>query len=117
MLGNILVGAGVVWGLTTLVVCPVSRSLLRRRLHSPEFVRAHGGPASEAAAAELERLVNRCCIRTHLVVLGVAELASRFLGHWFAGALNKAGDLAGIVTSVGTKLIVAAARFNWPTSL
>jgi predicted metal-binding transcription factor (methanogenesis marker protein 9) len=62
MLGNILVGAAVVWCLTALVVCPVSRSLLRRRLHSPEFVRTHGGPASESAAAELERLVNRCCI-------------------------------------------------------
>jgi hypothetical protein len=114
MLGNILVGAAVVWCLTALVVCPVSRSLLRRRLHSPEFVRTHGGPASESAAAELERLVNRCCIRTHLVVLGVAELASRFLGHWFAGVLDRAGDLADVALSVGSTLMAAAARLNWP---
>ena len=100
-----LIGTGIVWGLTALLVVPIAKALTLRKLKQAEIHPAVNDVKSKTMTITDEEIDTGYFILTDIVVLGVAGLLIGWVVGWFFigiawHAKNWPGLIAFIITSI-----------------
>ncbi len=99
-----LIGTGIVWGLTALLVVPLARALTQRksRMMPPSI----GDGASKVTSTEVEEINTGYFILADVVVLAVAGLVIGWVTGWFfIGITWRARNWPGLIAFIIASLI------------
>ena len=106
---DVLIGTGIVWGLSALLVIPIASALTRRKSKRPQLSIDGGQSATiggEATGAEID---TGYYILADVMVLGVAGLMLGFIFGWFfIGITWHAKNWPGLIAFIVASLIGSA---------
>ena len=115
---GILIGTGILWALTFLVVRPITNFLVSKKLTTPEYSYLLSEELSEENQKKIKELVTHCFILTDIIVLGIAGLIGGLLGYWFIGIAFGGKHWPGMLTFIVMSFLGLGIRtlFFWWTS-
>ena len=108
---NIIIGTAILWGLSALLVVPLARFWLGRKLEEPAYARLQGAELSESDQSTVNSLATRYYIMADVLVLGTAGLIGGLLGYWFIGLSFETKGWPGMIAFIGASFLgVSMAR-------
>ena len=102
---NIIIGTAILWGLSALVVVPLARFWLGRKLEEPAYARLQGSELSESDQSTVNRMATQYYIMADVLVLGTAGLIGGLLGYWFIGLSFEAKGWPGMIAFIGASFL------------
>jgi hypothetical protein len=104
-MGNIIVGTAILWGLTSLIVLPLTKMSVTRRLAEEGVNEASEERLSEDAKKQWQGIYNRYYMTWDVVVLGIAGLIGGLLGYYFIGLSLEARGWPGMLAFIGASFL------------
>ena len=106
-----LIGTGIVWGLSALLVIPIARALTRRNSKRSQSSVEAGDSATAVSQAQVEEIDTGYFILADVMVLGIAGLLlGLVLGWFFIGITWHARNWPGLIAFIVASLVGSALR-------
>lgn len=107
---GIVIGTGLLWGLTFIFVLPLTHILLQRKLAQPAYAHLNGTELSKESEAKLDWLQTRCYMLGDVLVLFTAGLILGLLGHAFVAFATRWASWPGVIAFVSASFLGVTIR-------
>ena len=108
---GILLGTGILWGLSAILVAPLTNYLVSRKLTQPAYAHISGNMEVATEQPEFNGLATRCYILVDTLVLGIAGfLFGAILGWYFIGISFNARGWPGMIAFIVASIMGASIK-------
>jgi len=107
---NFLLGTGILWGLTLLLVVPLADYLLGRRLARPDCAHLRGEELGDEEKQALQAMATKYYVLADVLVLGAAGFVGGLLGYSLIGVALDDRNWPGMIALVTSSLLGLAVR-------
>jgi hypothetical protein len=97
---NILIGTAILWGLTSLIILPLTKMSFSRRITEEGLNETSISAMSEETKKQWQSIYNQYYMFWDVVVLGIVGLIGGILGYYFIGVSFEARGWPGMIAFI-----------------